>query len=235
MPTHDPDFTNPGPSAVWRPGHGSGHGCGTVTGKPVLHPPTQRITETKQQVPGSRKRQQVVPHRIVGVMPLDAEPLLAARHMGVQRAIGKATAVNRSGVLPHIDNPAGVQKPHPGQPGDDGDHLPFSYRPLNRGKGGHLPARLAISARLGPQPDPAEPKHLPAVQRRTGGSKGRPSVSQQDPMMIDRTARRRAGARRAGLGIAVGAAGLDGQKGGRPRRIRLAKQHHGLTAQSNSL
>ena len=60
---------------------------------------------------GPRKGEKVVPHRVIGVIPLHSETLFAALDMAGKGAVGKAEDVHWAGIVNDVHNAAGIQNP----------------------------------------------------------------------------------------------------------------------------
>ena len=121
-----------------------------------------------------RKSEDVIPHGVVGLVPLDQEAFFAARHVGRQSAIRKSEFVHRAQFIHNVNDPAGVKPPQP-------DGTPEHRHDLPRLNWGIRRPRL----------DPTQPEMLPSLQGGSRGMKRLLTLAKLDAGVVDDVPARR--------------------------------------------
>src|SRR4029077_352228 len=160
-----------------------------------------------------REGEEVVPDRVVLVVPLDHEPLLSLLGVVRQRAVSEPEADDRTFVVEGVDDPAGVERPEAEVPGEDRDRDPRLQR-----------------RRVGMGGEPAERERFPVAERVDGARESGPPFAELDAVVIHPVAGRRdrrGAAGGADLAIGERTAPLRGEEPGDLAAVGLGEKEHG--------
>src|SRR5262249_38687018 len=129
-----------------------------------------------QEVSRSGESEDVVPHVITGLIPLDQKSFLARLRMAWKGAIGESEPGDRPRLVHDVNDAASIQPPQAKNPSDDRYNLPSTDRCI----------RWTCF-------DPAEVEMLPPLQSDFRRLEHALSFTQFDPSVVNNIASRRHG------------------------------------------
>src|SRR2546426_85912 len=196
------------------PPHRGDHRAHGISAEPLLESAAIPIAQARAQqpVPRSRECKDVIPDRVVTLVPFDRESLLPLLGVLRQGPVRKPVTSDRRVILEDVHDTASIERPHTQRPDEHGHR------------------RADLDGCVRPEEfQPSEREHSPLAQGCSGASKIIGSMTESDSTVIDRVARGRNAPRGAYFGVGKLSPVLRAKERGDHRRRRLPDQEHSTT------